>query len=387
MKIGMVCYPTFGGSGVVATELGMALAQRGHEVHFVSYEPPARYHCCAERVSYHEVAVSTYPLFRYPPYLLAMASKLAEVAENEALDLVHVHYAIPHTISACLARQITGRASMPIVTTLHGTDVTIVGREPEYRRIVEYALRLSDGITAVSRSLADETTAAFEFAKPIEVIPNFVAPELYRPADEDAVRHCVSSEGEAVLVHVSNMRPVKNVPDVVRIFARVAAAVPARLVLVGDGPELSEARRLAKELGVADRVKYLGETPDVARVLSCADVFLLPSSQESFGLSALEAMACGVPVVASRVGGIPEVVVDDSTGLLYEVGDVEGMAAGALAILADAPRRVRMRSAARDRVAATFTTDRVVPLYERHYERVLAAGGGGASENWKRPIP
>lgn len=373
MKIGMVCYPTFGGSGVVATEFGMALAQRGHEVHFVSYDPPARFRCCAERVAFHEVTTSSYPLFRYPPYLLAMASKLAEVTEAEDLDLIHVHYAIPHTISACLAREIIARPRMPIVTTLHGTDVTIVGREPEYFRVVQFALRDSDGVTAVSESLARDTVETFKYKGQIEVIPNFLDPEMYRPADGADLRRCMAPKGEKVLVHVSNMRPVKNAPDVVRIFARVAERMPARLVLVGDGPDLPECRRLAKELGVSDRVKYPGETPDVPRVLACADLFLLPSSQESFGLSALEAMACGVPVLATRTGGIPEVVTDGQTGLLYKVGDVESMAAGALSILGDDEKLKTMGAAARARVLAEFTTERVVPHYEQYYERMLEA--------------
>ena len=380
MKIGMVCYPSFGGSGVVATELGTALAQRGHLVHFVSYDPPARFRCCAERVSFHEVTISSYPLFRYPPYLLAMASRLAEVAENEDLDLIHVHYAIPHTISACLAREITGRRRMPVVTTLHGTDVTIVGREPEYFRVVQFALRDSDGVTAVSASLARETTDTFGFDGHIEVVPNFVDHEIYRRMRPSDLRGFVRSPGEAVLAHVSNMRPVKNVPDVVRVFARVAAEMPARLLLVGDGPELCGVRRLAKQLGVADRVKYLGETPAIPRVLSCADLFLLPSSQESFGLSALEAMACGVPVLATRAGGIPEVVEDGATGTLCEVGDVEAMAEGALSILRDPQRRERMAAAGRRRVVDNFTVEHVVPLYESYYERVLDAKMSHASD-------
>ena len=371
MKIGMVCYPTFGGSGVVATELGQALAARGHEVHFASYEPPARYSGGSERVFFHQVETPSYPLFRYPPYLLSMASRMAEMAETERLDLFHVHYAIPHTISACLAREIIGRGNLPIVTTLHGTDVTIVGRQREYIRVVEFALGQSDGITAVSRSLADDTRANFSFDGDIEVVPNFVDAERYRPGIGREFRESVAEPSERILVHVSNFRPVKNVPDVVRVFARVAKETPARLLLVGDGPEQAACRELASELDVADRVRFLGETPDIAHVLACADLFLLPSSHESFGLAALEAMACGVPVIGTNVGGLPEVVGDGETGMLFEPGDVGGMSAAAAEILADDARLQAMRDAARARAVDEFASDRVVPMYEGFYEKVL----------------
>ena len=371
MKIGIVCYPTFGGSGVVATELGLELAGRGHEVHFVSYDPPARYRGTSERVTFHEVETPSYPLFKYPPYLLSMASMMADVAENERLDLFHVHYAIPHTISACIAREIVGRAGMPIVTTLHGTDITIVGRRREYSRVVKYALESSSGVTAVSRSLAEETREAFDFEREIEVIPNFIEPDRYRPGCEPEVRARFAAPTEKLLVHVSNFRPVKNVPDVVRVFARVSADVPARLVLVGDGPEAAACRELAKELGVAERVRLLGETPDVAPLLACADLFILPSSQESFGLAALEAMACGTPVIATRVGGVPEVVAEGETGELFAPGDVDAMSRAAVAILSDGPRVEAMRSAARARAVERFSAERVVPMYEAFYERVL----------------
>lgn len=372
MKIGMVCYPTYGGSGVVATELGAELARRGHEVHFVSYEPPARFQCCIDGLAYHEVEMSSYPLFRHPPYLLAMASKMAEVAETAGLDLFHVHYAIPHTISAGLAREILRRRDMPIVTTLHGTDITIVGRRPAYFPVVQFALRDSDGVTAVSRWLADETRAVFGHDGSIEVIPNFVDPERFRPGATGEVRERFARPDERVLVHVSNFRPVKNAPDVVRVFARVAREMPARLLMVGDGPEVARCREVAAELGVAERVKFLGETPEVARVLACADLFLLPSAHESFGLAALEAMACGVPVIGTRAGGLPEVVKDGETGHLFGPGDVDGMARAAVELLSNDSRLSPMREAARARVIERFTSGEIVPRYEAFYEKVLA---------------
>ncbi len=371
MKIGVVCYPTFGGSGVVATELGLELAARGHDVHFVSYDPPARYRCPSERVTFHEVETPSYPLFRYPPYLLSMASTMADVAENEKLDLFHVHYAIPHTISACIAREILGRSGMPIVTTLHGTDITIVGRRREYFRVVKFALESSSGVTAVSRSLAEETREAFEFEGGIEVIPNFIEADRYRPEFSPDVRERFASPSEKLVVHISNFRPVKNVPDVVKVFARVSAELPARLVLVGDGPEAAACRELARELGIEERVRFLGETPDVAPLLACADLFLLPSSQESFGLAALEAMACGTPVIATDVGGIPEVVAAGETGELFKPGDIEAMSAAAASILSDGPRVERMRAASRARAVERFSAEKVVPMYEAFYEKVL----------------
>jgi N-acetyl-alpha-D-glucosaminyl L-malate synthase BshA len=373
----MVCYPTYGGSGVVATELGSELARRGHEVHFVSYEPPARFPCCVDGVAYHEVELTSYPLFRHPPYLLAMASKMAETAEHAGLELFHVHYAIPHTISACLAREILRRRDIAIVTTLHGTDITIVGREPAYFRIVQFALRESDGVTAVSSWLAEETDRVFGHDGPIEVVPNFVDPGRFRREQADDVRGRFAGPDERILVHVSNFRPVKNAPDVCRVFARVAEEFPARLLMVGDGPDVTKAREVARELGAADRVRFLGETPDVERVLACADLFLLPSSTESFGLAALEAMACEAPVIATRVGGLPEVVEDGKTGLLFEPGDVDGMARGAIEVLRDEGRARRMGEAARGRVEALFTPGRVVPLYEAFYERIVAERRSG----------
>ncbi len=372
LKIGMVCYPTYGGSGVVATELGMKLAGRGHEIHFISYEPPARFSHCIDGVSYHEVETISYPLFRYPPYLLAMASKMAETAEMTGLELFHVHYAIPHTISAGLAREILGERNIPIVTTLHGTDITIVGREPAYFRVVQFALRESDGVTAVSDWLAQETKTAFGFEGHVEVIPNFVDAERFREGLTCKTCEQCRAEGEKLIVHVSNFRPVKRAPDVVKVFARVAKRLRSRLVLVGDGPELTLCRDEARRLGVADRVTFMGETPEVERVLSCADLFLLPSETESFGLAALEAMACGVPVIATRVGGLPEVVSDGETGFLFAPGDIEGMANSAIELLGDARALSSAAEAARRRALEHFTPEQIVPRYEAFYEKVLA---------------
>ncbi|MHC5035741.1 MAG: N-acetyl-alpha-D-glucosaminyl L-malate synthase BshA [Planctomycetota bacterium] len=370
MKIGMVCYPTYGGSGVVATELGRELAHRGHEIHFISYQPPVRFQGVLDRLSYHEVEIASYPVFKHPPYLLAVASKMAEVAEAEALDLFHVHYAIPHTISGCLAREILQRKDLPVITTLHGTDITIVGRDPAYFRVVQFALRDSDGITAVSRSLAEETRSTFGYEGPMEVIYNFIDPERFHPGVDQDLRRCYADPDEKILVHVSNFRPVKNTPDVVRIFAEVLKHIPARLLLVGDGPERITCRQVAESLGVSDRTRFLGETPEVERLLACADLFLLPSSKESFGLAALEAMACGAPVVASRAGGLPEVVTDGETGRLFDPGDVEGMAGGVLEILSDDARRDAMGEAARNQAVARFSPPIIIPLYEAFYEKV-----------------
>ncbi|MHC4779881.1 MAG: N-acetyl-alpha-D-glucosaminyl L-malate synthase BshA [Planctomycetota bacterium] len=372
MKIGVVCYPTYGGSGVVATELGMELANRGHDVHFVSYQPPARFSCATDKLHFHEVEISSYPVFKHPPYLLAAASKLAEVIETFELDLLHVHYAIPHAISACLAREIIGRKDLPIVTTLHGTDITVVGKEPAYFRVVQFALRDSDAVTAVSHSLAEETRKTFAHEGEVEVIHNFVDASRFRPDSPCEFRDHFASPEEKILVHISNYRPVKNAPDVVKVFASVVKTIPARLVLVGDGPELGAVRTTAKELGVLDGIRFQGETPEVARVLACADLFLLPSSKESFGLAALEAMAAGVPVVASRVGGVPEVVTHGESGMLVEVHDIESMAKAARELLGDSKRLGAMRESARRRAVEHFSPKEIIPRYEALYERLLA---------------
>jgi len=371
VKIGVVCYPTFGGSGVLATELGSALASRGHEVHFVSYEPPCRLMGFGMGVRHHEVQVSTYPLFKYPPYLLSLAGKMAQVAAAEGLDLFHVHYALPHTISACIARAVMDKKDMPILTTLHGTDITLVGSQPVFLPMVRFALRDSDGVTAVSESLAAETRKTFGFEGEIRVIPNFVDPGRFHPGACGTLRRELAGEEEKVLVHVSNFRPVKNTVEVVRIFAGVAARLPARLLMVGDGPDLPFCRDEAERLGVSDRVRFLAETPQVERYLACGDLFLLPSWKESFGLTALEALASGVPVVASRVGGLPEVVRHGETGFLADPGKREEMVDACLELLGDEEKRRAFARSAREDVLERFTPERIVPLYEKTYADLL----------------
>src|SRR6185503_19173934 len=375
MRIGITCYPTYGGSGAVATELGLELGRRGHEVHVISYASPFRLRGYSERVFFHEVDVSGehYPLFRFYPYSLALAAKQHEVALHEKLDLMHVHYAIPHATTAYLAKQmLAGQRDLKVVTTLHGTDITLVGQEHSFFSITKFSIEQSDSVTAVSQFLRDETIKAFGCDDcDIEVIPNFFNPREYYPAAEGhEKRPVLAPPGVKVLMHVSNFREVKRVVDVVRIFARVRAETPAVLVLVGDGPERQTADEEATKLGVSKDVRFLGKLSSSADLLRAADLFLLPSSTESFGLSALEAMACGVPVIASRVGGLPEVVIHGETGALAPVGAVDTMASAALQLLLDPERAKRAREASIRR-AETLTADRVVPLYEALYQRVL----------------
>ncbi len=384
MKIGITCYPTYGGSGAVATELGLELAERGHEVHFVSYDQPFRLVGFRERVFFHEVEMDQYPLFEHPPYSLALAVAIHDVARAHDLDIMHVHYAIPHAASAWIAREMLEGARGPrIVTTLHGTDITLVGQHPSFKSITRFSILRSDGLSAVSSYLRDETEVNFDVpAGRIEVIPNFVDVGRYRPGIEPCHRATLAPGGEKILMHVSNFRPVKRVEDVVTAFARVARELPARLVMVGDGPDRPRAVQRAEELGVAEQVLFLGKHAAVEELLSCADLFLLPSESESFGLAALEAMACGAPVVASATGGIPEVVLDGA-GVLLPVGDAEGMGDAALAILGDEGRHREARAAARAVAVERFSAERVVPIYEAWYRRVIegaveAEGGKGA---------
>ncbi len=378
MRIGITCYPTYGGSGVVATELGIELATAGHEVHFISYSQPFRLSGRDEGIFYHEVPVSSYPLFEFPPYDLALASRMAEVAEFCNLDLLHVHYAIPHSVSALLARQMLearGRR-LPFVTTLHGTDITLVGLDRSYLPITRFAIQQSDGVTSISQYLKDETVKHFDVTRPIEVIPNFVNCNVYTPYRDEAVRREArkryAQPGEAILIHLSNFRPVKRVVDAVKLFARVNEQFPARLLLVGDGPDRSAAEWLAHDLGIHDRIQFLGKQERVNELLPLADLMLMPSELESFGLSALEAMACKVPALATRVGGVPELVEDGVNGLLFDVGDVEAMAAGAVALLKDPDRLEVMRDAARKTARTRFCSSLIVPHYVRYYEQVLA---------------
>jgi N-acetyl-alpha-D-glucosaminyl L-malate synthase BshA len=369
VRIGIACWPTYGGSGAVAAELGLALATRGHEVHFVSYATPFRIARAPGLVRYHEVSVSAYPLFRYPPYDLALAAKLAEVAEDASLDILHVHYAIPHAVAALLARDMLGGRAPRVVVTLHGTDITVVGSDPAYRRTTCWALERSDAVTAVSEWLRLETEKEFGACGKLRVIPNFVDLERFRPGADPAVRARFAAPGEAFLVHVSNFRPVKRVVDAVRLLGRLRATTPARLVLVGDGPERPAAEEEARRLGLRKHVDFLGEQLDVDAVLAAADLFLLPSESESFGLAALEAMACGVPVIGTRSGGLPEVVEDGRSGRLCAVGDADGMAAAAREFLVTPGALAAARLAARERATA-FARDAVVARYEALYAEV-----------------
>ena len=374
MKIGITCYPTYGGSGAIATELGMELARRGHEIHFISYAQPFRLPYFMERIYFHEVETTRYPLFEHNNYSLSLAAMMHEVTLQQGLDLLHVHYAIPHAASAWMAKEMLGGSHpLKIVTTLHGTDITLVGQERSYWDITRFSILRSDGITAVSDYLKRETVDAFRVPpERIEVIPNFVDPTIYDRTRYPCHKASFLRPGEKLVVHVSNFRPVKRVRDVVGIFARAAKEAPSRLVFIGDGPDRPEAQDEAQRLGVADRVVFLGKQDSVAELYSCADLLLLPSQSESFGLVALEAMSAGVPVVATDVGGIPEVVEDGVTGALGEVGDVEGMGEAAAAILRDPARWQSMSDAAKVFAREHYGTDVIIPRYERYYERILA---------------
>ncbi len=373
MKIGITCYPTYGGSGVVATELGMALGRRGHEVHFITYSLPFRLQGADVNVCFHEVEVLTYPVFEHSPYAIALAAKMTEVAQGVGLDLFHVHYAIPHAVSAYLARAVLGARGPRIVTTLHGTDITLVGNDRSLYPITRFALEQSDGITCVSEYLARATRETFGLARPLRVVPNFVDTARFRRDGEGCTRERFAPRGERILMHLSNFRPLKRVPDVVRIFHQIRRHLPARLLLVGDGQDRPAALALATEFGLEKDVVFLGKQEDVSRLYCVADLFLLPSAQEAFGLAALEAMSSGVPVIATTTGGIPEVVTDGEAGLLFPIGDVEGMARGALALLEDEGRMARARAAARARAVALFDEGLVVPQYEAYYREVLEA--------------
>ncbi len=379
MKIGITCYPTYGGSGVIATELGKALAQRGHEIHFIAYALPFRLLGYDERVFFHAVEVMAYPLFEHPPYTVALAAKMAQVAEAVGLDVLHVHYAVPHAVSAYLAKQILGAGGPLTVTTLHGTDITLVGNDPSLYSVTRFAIEASDAVTSVSTYLRDRTRAAFGVKQEIAVIPNFVDTAHFVPGRHAGLRARFAPGGERLLVHCSNFRPLKRVGDVIRVFAAVRQRMPARLLLIGDGVERPRALDLARELGVEKDVLDLSAQEEVACLLAQADLFLLPSEQESFGLAALEAMSCGIPVIATRVGGLPEVVVDGENGLLFPVGDVDAMAAGALALLEDDARWARIGGAARRHAVEWFDAARIVPMYEAYYQARLAAREQGGT--------
>ncbi|MGH9536056.1 MAG: N-acetyl-alpha-D-glucosaminyl L-malate synthase BshA [Terriglobales bacterium] len=370
MRIGVTCYPTYGGSGIVATELGRELAERGHEIHFISYAQPIRLNTDQPRIFYHEVEVSTYPLFDYPPYTLALASHMAEVAESARLDLLHVHYAIPHSVSAFLARAMTAARRLPFITTLHGTDITLVGADHSYLPITRFSIEASDGVTAISEYLRGTTEREFEVRRPIEVIPNFVNCDRYHRLPNPALRARYAQPEEPLLVHLSNFRPVKRVLDAVEVFARVAAEMPARLLMVGDGPDRIQAERRARCLGIGDRVSFVGKQDGIHPLLSISDLMLLPSEMESFGLAALEGMAHEVPTIATQVGGVPELVEEGVTGCLFPIGEIDAMAAAALQLLRDPERLRAMGQAGRHRAEEYFCASSIIPRYEALYDRV-----------------
>ncbi|MCS7024738.1 MAG: N-acetyl-alpha-D-glucosaminyl L-malate synthase BshA [Bryobacteraceae bacterium] len=364
MRIGITCYPTYGGSGIVATELGLELAARGHEIHFITYANPIRLGSGSEGVRYHEVEVSNYPLFQYPPYCLALASRMAEVAERHQLDLLHVHYAIPHSVSALLAKQMMSRKRrLPVVTTLHGTDITLVGAEASFFAITRFSIEQSDGVTAVSEYLARRTAEFFEVEKPVRVIRNFVNCSVYRPGPK--------ARGQKVLLHVSNFRPVKRALDCIRILREVRREVSAELWMVGDGPDRSAAEKLSEELGLTEHVKFLGKQDQVFRLMPQAHVLLMPSEHEAFGLAALEAMACGVVPVATDCGGVAELITPGVHGYLERVGDVEGQARRVVRLLSDVFHYEQMALAARARAESRFDAQLVIPEYEHYYRELL----------------
>ena len=371
MRIGVTCYPTYGGSGVVATELGKAMAQRGHQIHFISYALPFRLQHYDERIFFHEVEMVNYPLLEHSTYAIALAAKMSEVGAQVGLDIFHVHYAIPHAVSAFLARAILGPKGPRIVTTLHGTDITLVGNDRSLYPMTRFALEQSDGITCVSEYLRTKTRDVFNLDRPMEVIPNFVDTRRFLPEPSPTLREHLAPRGERILVHLSNFRHVKRAPDAVRVFAKVRAVMPARLLLIGDGQDRPEALHLAQTLQVKPDVIFLGKQDDVESLLAVADLLLLPSADEAFGLAALEGMSCGVPVIATNVGGVPEVVEDGKSGFLLPVGDVGGMADAALALLADAPRYAEFRLAARRRAVEHFDIAQIVPRYEAYYRDIL----------------
>ncbi|MCH1401560.1 MAG: N-acetyl-alpha-D-glucosaminyl L-malate synthase BshA [Schleiferiaceae bacterium] len=373
MKIGVVCYPTYGGSGVVATELGIQMAKKGHEVHFITYSQPVRLDTLEENIYYHEVNVHDYPLFEYQPYELALSSKMVDTVINEGLDILHVHYAIPHAYAAYMAKKILLEEHgkyVPVVTTLHGTDITLVGKNPSYKPAVTFSINKSDVVTSVSESLRQDTLDSFDIKKEIEVIPNFIDLDLYR-ADKNCRRAQIAPNGEKIITHISNMRKVKRIPDIINVFAGIHAQEKSVLLMIGDGPEREKAEKQVRELGLTDCVKFFGKTNEVRRLLCMSDLFLLTSESESFGLVALEAMAASVPVLSTNAGGIPEVNIHGYTGYLSPVGDVTSMVGYGLELLQDPQKLMEFKSNATERAKA-FGIESIVPRYEEAYERALA---------------
>ena len=372
LNIGIVCHPTQGGSGIVATQVGLGLAKRGHTVHFISRALPFRLHEKHKNVVFHEVDVTNYPLFKYPPYTIALAGKLATICRNEKLDILHVHYAIPHAVSAYLCHQLLGERAPPIMTTLHGTDITLLGIDESFHEIIGLAINHSDEVTAVSHYLAEATKSSFDIDRDIEVIYNFInAEELTPELRSPEIRSRYLHNHELLIGHMSNFRPVKRVSDVIRAFHLIQKKTPARLLLIGDGAEIPSAHHMVKELGISQCVEFLGSVNPVGSILAQLDLFLLPSEMESFGLAALEAMACGVPVISSRAGGLPELIEDNVSGLLFETGDYHGMARSAVELLKDEPRRIAMGIAARKRSVEMFPEERGIDMYEDCYRRLI----------------
>jgi N-acetyl-alpha-D-glucosaminyl L-malate synthase BshA len=390
MNIGITCYPSYGGSGVVGAELGIELAKRGHSIHFISYAPPMRLgdgERTRERIKFHPVDMLSYPLFEYPPYTDALASKLTEVAVEYSLDLVHMHYAIPHAVSAYLAREMLKPVRyLPVVTTLHGTDITLVGRDPSFLPITRFGIQQSDRVTAISRYLRDATCETFRTDCEIEVIYNFIDSDYYRRTHNESLKRALAPDNEKIILHISTFRPIKRITDCIEVLARMrelekgsGSRFGVKLVMCGDGPERQGAEMLAARLGVEDFVQFVGKQPQsqIRDYLSVADLFLLPSQSESFGLSALEAMACEVPVIATRVGGVPEVIEEDGCGYMFEVGDVEGMSKASLQVLSDDGRRERLGRRGREIAVSRFTTEQIIPQYEELYKSVIARRAGG----------
>ncbi len=380
MKIGIVCYPTYGGSGVLATELGLGLSERGHEVHFITYQQPVRLHF-HPNVYFHEVAVPTYPLFDFPPYESALTSTMVNVISNHGLDLLHVHYAIPHASAAYLAKQILAKMGriVPFITTLHGTDITLVGRDPIYAPVVTFSMSESDAVTAVSNNLREETCRHFKIGKPVEVIPNFVDLKRFQKQDKGHFKQMLAPDGERILIHTSNFRKVKRVDDVIKIFAAVNKVLPSKLLMIGDGPERQTAEDLARCMGVYNDVRFLGKQEQMEEILNIGDLFLLPSDYESFGLAALEAMACGMPVISSNAGGLGEINEQGITGYLCDVGDVAAMSAYAIDLLSDEEKLAQFKAAALEH-ASHFSRDETISMYEALYKRVLRGEAAPVSE-------
>jgi len=371
MNIGITCYPVAGGSGVVATELGIKLAQKGHQVHFIAYSTPFRLPHYQENLFFHQVEVSNYPLFKYPPYTLTLATKMAEVSALWSLDILHVHYAIPHATGAYLAKKILKKDKPKVITTLHGTDITLVGNDKSFFHITKFSIEESDGVTAVSEFLKRKTKEEFELDKEIEVIPNFVETKKFDPSKPPSKRERFAQKEEKILMHMSNFRPVKRVEDVIRVFYLVNQKIPSKLMLVGDGPESSRALSLVQKLEIADRTIFLGEQCGVENIVCLGDLFLLPSNSESFGLAALEAMSCGVPVIGTKTGGLPEVVIDGENGYLANLGDVDFMAKKAIELFIDGNKLNSFKQNARKAAVERFDSDLIVPLYERYYQKVV----------------